>query len=140
MYDETSDDDFAIPFNVKAAAALLLFAGMLTAGAGLQQLTVPWHMPYKLVPIALTVFGVVSLASGAALLSARAWASVVGTVCAVVLTVGGTAWAWFTFSHGVFSLLVAIASAFSLPAMMLLPLSIKPSIEATRRLRDLMTA
>jgi hypothetical protein len=147
---ETKPDDSAdvnalldaahVPFAVSAAAASLAGAGLVVALLGAQNLTlVTWVGRYALVPWALVVVGVASIAVAAKLMHARRWTLVPMLVLSVLLTLGSIGFFALSSVAGLFTPLTIAGVGGGVTAIVFAALAVAPfrRVATTRRrLRD----
>jgi hypothetical protein len=147
---ETKPDDSAdvnalldaahVPFAVSAAAASLAGAGLVVALLGAQNLTlVTWVGRYALVPWALVVVGVASIAVAAKLMHARRWTLVPMLVLSALLTLCSIGFFALSSVAGLFTPLTLVGVGGGVTAIVFAALAVAPfrRVAATRRrLRD----
>ena len=137
--DEDLDPDHATtrpPLLVPLAGASLGASAFFVVGTGAQLLLFfSLSLPLQLVGMALVLLGLAALVVAPFHMLGRGWAAVAGTVLAGVLGLLSWGWALTALFLGLFSLVAIFAAFLTVPAALLAPFTIGPSlrISAARR-------
>ena len=122
----------ATPMIAKLAAAGVVLTGVLIALTGVQtMLAVTIRGALAASPWALLVIGSAMTYFGAMVYRARFWGAVAATGASAVGFIAAALWAFFSFSHGLYSLFALAALPLSIAAVAAAALSIVPCQRAS---------
>lgn len=122
-------DEFAplhTPVMVTIAAFMVMGAGLFTAAAGGQLLTVVtvYTLWAKAVPWLLMFFGMASMVVGGVMSRAQFWAALAAVPLTAMMTLLAFVWTVWALLAGFFSLLPLVSGFLSLAALIVTPFAI----------------
>jgi hypothetical protein len=132
-------EDLKTPFYVPIAGGAMGVCGLVACFAAAQQMLV--FVPYsRWMLLGLVPLGMLALfttLTAPFVVKARAWASIFGLLLCGSTALALSGWWIFALSRGSFSLLVMMAAGLAWFTVLLIPLSIGPSIRLSRARRAL---
>lgn len=129
-----------IPVLVNLGAISLVVSGITTITQGFQLLTMIWLFNWvKILPWFMLVGGIGVLIGGLLLTKARPIGGYIGLALAILTGIVNLIWVFYSFTHGLFSLLSLVAIGFSIASIALAPIALPGAINFDKARKELLS-